>query len=114
MKNKQSILPLLFLLSLLLAACGTLEMGVEATTAPDSQIVATSAALATENAHLSAQATALAETAIDSPLPLALTTIVSSTGGPSEPQVVLVEVGSPTTETLTITGTVGCSPSSSR
>jgi hypothetical protein len=106
MKDKRTILPLLFLLSLLLAACGTLEMGVESTPAPDSQVAATAAALATENARLSAQATALAETAIVSPLPLAFTTIVSRTGGPSEPQVVLVEVASPTTETVTITGTV--------
>ncbi len=81
MKNKQ-IIPTLFLLSLLLAACGTLEVGVEHTSTPD-QSAATIAALATENAHLLTQATALAATPISTLSPVTPTPM--STPIPASP-----------------------------
>jgi len=58
----------LLVFALLLTACGTLEVGFERTATPD-QAVATVAALATENARLSAQATMLASTPTSTPLP---------------------------------------------
>jgi len=63
-----SILLLVFTL-LFPTACGTLEVGVERTATPDRAATATVAALATENARLSAQATALAATPTSTPLP---------------------------------------------
>jgi hypothetical protein len=65
-----SILSILLLAFTLLfpTACGTLEVGVERTATPD-QAAATVAALATENARLSAQATMLAATPTPTPLP---------------------------------------------
>jgi hypothetical protein len=50
-------------------ACGTLEVGVERTATPDQAATATVAALATENARLSAQATMLASTPTSTPFP---------------------------------------------
>lgn len=78
LNDKRTLTPILFLLSLLLAACGTLDVGIEGTAAADDQAAATPAALATENARLSAEITRLAETPAATPLPLAWTTIVSS------------------------------------
>jgi hypothetical protein len=66
-KDKRTIVPLLLLLSLLLAACGTLEVGVESTATPDNGSAATATAPADENAHLLAQATAPVETAAAPP-----------------------------------------------
>ncbi|MFB0536773.1 MAG: hypothetical protein ACETWR_17545, partial [Anaerolineae bacterium] len=65
-----SILSILLLVFTLLfpTACGTLEVGVERTATPD-RAAATVAALATENARLSAQATMLAATPTPTPLP---------------------------------------------
>ena len=66
-----SILSILLLGFTLLfpTACGTLEVGVERTATPDQAATATVAALATENARLSAQATMLASTPTSTPLP---------------------------------------------
>jgi len=58
----------LLVFALFLTACGTLEVGFERTATPD-QAAATVAALATENARLSAQATMLASTPTSTPLP---------------------------------------------
>ncbi len=60
---------LLLVLALLLAACGTLQVGIEHTATPDQPATATVAALATENARLSAQATALAATLTATSIP---------------------------------------------
>lgn len=49
---------------LFLTACGTFELGVVHTPTPDLAATATVSALATENARLSAQATALAATSL--------------------------------------------------
>jgi ABC-type Zn uptake system ZnuABC Zn-binding protein ZnuA len=49
-KDKRTILPLLFLLSLLLAACGTLEVGVEKTATPAPAATATATTRPTEHA----------------------------------------------------------------
>ena len=86
MRYKRTAILILLLLPSLLAACGTLELGVESTAAPNEQLAATTTALATENAQLSAQATQIAAAAssvpasgtLDLPFPLAWTTIVSS------------------------------------
>jgi hypothetical protein len=66
-----SILPISLLVFTLLfpTACGTLEVGVERTATPDQAATATVAALATENARLSAQATMLASTPTSTPFP---------------------------------------------
>jgi Tol biopolymer transport system component/ribosomal protein S16/tetratricopeptide (TPR) repeat protein len=56
MKKSLWLLPLL----LLLAACGTLEVGVEQTPTPDHAATATVSALATENARLATQVATLA------------------------------------------------------
>jgi hypothetical protein len=101
---------MLLLFSLFLVACGTLDVGIEGTPGPAGQAGATAAALATENARLSAEVTRLAEapalsptTPISASLPLSLSVIVSREVGPneSEPQVVVVATVQPEVQGVT-------------
>ena len=71
MKEKLLIVLALLMFALLLPACGTLDVGIEGTPVPDGQADPTAAALATENARLSAEVTRLADTADATPFPLA-------------------------------------------
>lgn len=87
--RRLSILSIAFsaLILFLLTACSTLDVGVEGTSVPTRQADTTAAALATENAHLSAEVTRLAEAPtqalsptvpVSASLPISWTTVVSS------------------------------------
>jgi hypothetical protein len=85
MKKSLWLLPLL----LLLAACRTLEVGVEQTPTPDHAATATVSVLATENARL---ATQVATLAVPTPTPTpSLGKLVYVQGG----DIWIVECGSP-------------------
>jgi WD40 repeat protein len=61
-KMQRLVVLFLFLISLLVVSCGTLEIGIERTATPDVVATNTMAAVATENAHLATQVATLSVT----------------------------------------------------